>query len=107
MNIKRVIRTTEAVLTLTALGLSGLIYDQNRNTREQQLELELQSLRNEILQKEEESLNRDLFNLIGDCVNEEVLREALGAPKITIEGCIAERVEWLEGMNRKSNEITQ
>lgn len=35
------------------------------------------------------------LNMIGDCNNERILRNALGAPDVTLEECVAEREEWI------------
>lgn len=34
-------------------------------------------------------------NLVGDCFNENVLRQALGSEMVTLEECAAEREEWI------------
>lgn len=41
-------------------------------------------------------------NLLGDCVNENILRESLGAPPTSLEGCIYERKEWLENLRKSA-----
>jgi len=33
-------------------------------------------------------------NLVGDCMNENILRSAVGAPPISMAGCIYERQLW-------------
>lgn len=45
-------------------------------------------------------------NLLGDCLNEAVIREVLGAPPVDLEGCIAERQEWYDQFNRIGEPMT-
>lgn len=40
-------------------------------------------------------------NLIGDCVNENVLRQALGVPVVDVETCEAERQQWREELDKE------
>lgn len=110
MNVKKAIRTTEAVLTLTAMGLGVLIYDQAQTSKQEKLELELQQLRAVVVENEERQLRFHLHNLIGDCTNENVLRESLDIPLVDFETCVKERAEWFNQMQREpsmKNEVQQ
>ncbi|HZX14969.1 MAG TPA: hypothetical protein VFF49_11295 [Thermodesulfobacteriota bacterium] len=37
---------------------------------------------------------RDHENLVGDCLNENILRQAMGAPGVTLDECREERGLW-------------
>lgn len=74
------------VLVLLLLAVWVRITDAGDRTLEQRVaDLEDQ---NALLERE------IALNMIGDCINENILRQVLGAPVATFEECVQERVTW-------------
>lgn len=83
-----------ALIAGGTLATGGVIYKIGENERRlQELRDELQKIKEE----QEENIN-------GDCINENILRQALGVPTVPLEQCKEERKRWREEMMRLGKE---
>lgn len=76
--------------TAVVAGAGKIIYD-TRTTQLQDQE-KLQQLRDEL----ETIKEQNSINIVGDCTNENILRQAMGAEQISLDKCVEERQGWLD-----------